>query len=85
MNYKNFEWSKEPFKLIDVTEDQKMVYIHTDKGIRQMSKGKYKNMAQQKLVKARGLIGTNIRIRTSQNTKRWDPNTWFSDVEPYQV
>lgn len=82
MNYTNYTWNG-PFKLIDVTEDQRMVYLHTDKGRRQMSKGKYGNMAQQKLVKARGLIGTNIRIRTSQNTAKWAPETWFSDVEPY--
>ena len=81
-NYTNYTWNG-PFKLIDVTEDQRMVYLHTDKGRRQMSKREYGNSAQQKLVKARGLIGTNIRIRTSQNTNDWDPKTWFSDVEPY--
>ena len=78
-----YKWNG-PFKLIDVEEDQSMVYLLTDKGQRQMSKGKYLGTAQRILVKARSLIGTKINIRTSQNTAKWDPNTWFCDVEPYQ-
>ena len=76
----NFVWNKFG-KLIDVRQHNNMLKITNDHGdVRQMSIKKYKQSAHNVEAKAKTLIGQDIEYRTSQNTKNYSTDVWFSDV-----
>lgn len=67
--------------LKNVTKDEGYVYISNTNGdSRKMSRGKYQESADRVYSKAQNLIGKEVRIQTSQNTKDWSTSEWFSDI-----
>jgi hypothetical protein len=62
-------------KLLNVSRDQKYLYIHTDEGIRKQSLN-WRGVDQLEN-KCRSLIGYEIIHSTSGD---WDSNVWFQDV-----
>ncbi len=62
-------------KLLNVSRDQKYLYIHTDDGIRKQSLN-WRGVDQLEK-KCRSLIGHEIIHSTSGD---WDSNVWFQDV-----
>lgn len=62
-------------KLLDVSRDQKYLYIHTDDGTRKQSLN-WRGVDQLEK-KCRSLIGHEIIHSTSG---AWDSNVWFQDV-----
>ena len=64
-------------KLLDVSRDQKYLYIHTDDGTRKQSLN-WRGVDQLEK-KCRSLIGHEIFHSTSG---AWDGNVWFQDVTP---
>jgi AAA domain len=64
-------------KLLNVSQDEKYLYIHTDKGIRKQSLT-WRGVDQLEM-KCRSLIGHEI-IHTTSGT--WDKDVWFQDVTP---
>lgn len=68
--------------LIDVVEDEKIVtVINSESQIRKMAVYRYHGSARNVAHKARKLIGYYVTLRTSQNTDKWSPDVWFSDIE----
>lgn len=67
-------------KLLDVSRDQKYLYIHTDEGARKQSLSW--DGVDQLEMKCRSLIGQEISCSTSG---AWNKNVWFQDVSPRQV
>ena len=78
--YQNF--SNNNFGVLKyVTKDEKYVRIQNEDGeMRLMSRKKYRHNADAIEKKARALIGKKVSIRTSQNTKDWSTDKWFSDI-----
>lgn len=64
-------------KLLDVSRDQKYLYIHTNEGTRKQSLN-WRGVDQLEK-KCRSLIGHEIIHSTSG---AWDSNVWFQDVTP---
>lgn len=62
-------------KLLNVTRDEKYLYIHTDEGVRKQSLT-WRGVAQLEM-KCRSLVNQEI-IHTTSGT--WDKNVWFQDV-----
>ncbi|HGE8266095.1 TPA: hypothetical protein ACGD2I_000492 [Aeromonas hydrophila] len=67
--------------LAKVSADGQMVTITNEAGsTRQMSMLAYKESAEAVYHKCFPLIGQAVNIQTSQNTAKWNPLIWFSDV-----
>lgn len=66
-------------KLLNVSRDQRYLYIHTDEGDRKQSLS-WRGVEQLEK-KCRSLIGQEIRHSTSGS---WDKDVWFQDVTPVQ-
>lgn len=64
-------------KLLNVSRDQRYLYIHTDEGDRKQSLS-WRGVEQLEK-KCRSLIGQEIRHSTSGS---WDKDVWFQDVIP---
>lgn len=76
----NYEWNHFQ-KLIRLYSDEQYIFIENENNqILKMSKGSYKESADMVFIKAYGLIGKNIYARTSQNTRKWPADIWFSEV-----
>ena len=70
--------------LADVSETSTMPIIRSDDGQeRKMSKRKYKLAAENVKQKALSLVGLEVEVRTSQATKTWNENTWFSSIKEF--
>ncbi|MNU00286.1 hypothetical protein D3C72_2433720 [compost metagenome] len=67
--------------LAKVSADDRMVIITSQAGsTRKMSIEKYKENSAVVYHKCFRLIGQAVDIQTSQNTAKWDPLVWFSDI-----
>lgn len=76
----NYEWNDFQI-LIRIYSDESYIYIENNKNkTLKMSKGSYKESADLVFIKAYKLIGQNVYARTSQNTKKWPADVWFSEV-----
>ena len=49
-----------------------------------MSIKKYGLSANKVLEKAEALIGKEVEVRTSQATKAWSSDKWFSDIKEFE-
>ena len=67
-------------KLLNVSRDQKYLYIHTDQGDRKQSLS-WTGVLQLE-EKCRSLIGQKILHSTSG---QWDKDVWFQDVSPLET
>ena len=67
-----------------VSEDDKYVYVNSDDGqSRKISKAKYKIAADNVKRKAESLVGLEVEVRTSQKTKNWNSDVWFSAIREF--
>ena len=63
----------------------KYLYVKNEKGdVLRMSLKRYKESALSVHESAKSLVGKKVRVRTSQNTAKWDTCEWFSDIR-YQT
>ena len=70
--------------LKDATKNGNMVEITSNDGhVRMMSINKYKQSAQNVLDQAQELIGKEVEVRTSQSTRTWNENKWFSAIKEF--
>ena len=78
----HFVWSPEAKELKQVTSGPTAVsLIFADDTSVKMSKRKYKHLADAMYTKAQKMIGKSVFYRTSQNTAKWEPSAWFSDIK----
>lgn len=67
--------------LTDVSKNRDEVIIRNSfNEVRIMSIRAYKKNAIEIYEKALNLIGKQVEIRTSQNSKEWSPKKWFSEI-----
>ncbi|HGY5298360.1 hypothetical protein [Aeromonas veronii] len=69
--------------LADVCENDKYFFvINSDSQARKISKRSYEQSAIDVAQTAKSMIGCKVKLRTSQNTREWPPEVWFSAIEP---
>ena len=70
--------------LSDVAKHGDMVVVTSEDGMqRQMSVRKYKLSAESVFAKCKQLIGKEVEVRTSQATRNWNSDKWFSDIKEF--
>ena len=70
--------------LSDVAKHGDMVVITSEDGAqRQMSIRKYKLSAESVFAKCKSLIDKEVEVRTSQATRTWNTDKWFSDIKEF--
>ncbi|MPW37298.1 hypothetical protein [Vibrio sp. B1Z05] len=66
----------------DVAQGEKFIIVtNSQHQFRKMAIYTYKENAVEVHRKAKLLIGKQVKLRTSQNTDKWPPEIWFSDIE----
>ncbi|RLQ18786.1 hypothetical protein AYK60_01555 [Vibrio sp. SBT000027] len=58
-----------------------LIVTNSEHQYRKMAMHTYKGTCVDVERKAKQLIGKSVRVRTSQNTDKWPPEIWFSDIE----
>lgn len=77
----SYQWNKFG-KLEDVALGEKyVILINENNKYKKMARYTYKESAVEVYQKAKKLIGVEITLRTSQNTAKWPPEIWFSEIE----
>lgn len=67
--------------LAKVYQTGTMIVIESEDGQqRMMSRKKYRDSATRVYGKAQSLLGQEVEVRTSQSTKNWSEDKWFSDI-----
>ncbi len=70
--------------LASVSDDGTVLVVKSDDGAtRKMSRRKYKTSVDNVKEKADALVGIEVEVRTSQATKKWNDDVWFSSIREF--
>ena len=70
--------------LAGVRQTAKVIIIESEDGkTLMMSRKKYRDSATRVYGKAQTLLGEEVEVRTSQSTKDWSEDKWFSEIKQW--